>query len=269
MDDAIVVLNAGSSSLKFSVFIMGESGLEFHLNGQIGGLFTKPRFEARRAGILIDSRDWSESEHIGHKEAIEFLFQWGTQGPMEGHRAAAAGHRVVHGGLEFTDAVRIDDEVIGKLEKLVSLAPLHQPYNLAAIRASANFRPDLLQVACFDTSFHRTIPAVAQGVRHTPLIFRGRCTALWVPWSLLRVHQFCFASVRPCCCDGTDHCRPPGQWRQHVRHQRGQEYRQYNRVQRPGWTADGHPLWRAGPRSLNISYGLPPVRRQCIGGADL
>ncbi|MDR3568646.1 MAG: acetate/propionate family kinase [Syntrophobacteraceae bacterium] len=162
MDDAIIVLNAGSSSLKFSVFIMGERGLELHLNGQIGGLFTKPRFEARRAGIVIDSRDWSESEHIGHKEAIEFLFQWGTQGPMEGHRAAAVGHRVVHGGLEFADAVRIDDEVIGKLEKLVSLAPLHQPYNLAAIRASADFRPDLLQVACFDTSFHRTIPAVAQ-----------------------------------------------------------------------------------------------------------
>jgi acetate kinase len=162
MDDAIVVLNAGSSSLKFSVFIRNERGLELFLNGQIGGLFTNPRFEARRAGILIDSRTWPESEHIGHKEAVEFLFQWGTSGPMEGHRAAAAGHRVVHGGLEFAGAVRIDDKVIEKLEKLVPLAPLHQPYNLAAIRAAVDFRPDVLEVACFDTSFHRTIPPVAQ-----------------------------------------------------------------------------------------------------------
>ena len=162
MDDAIVVFNSGSSSLKFSVFIRDEQELQLHLNGQIGGLFTNPRFEARRAGILIDSRTWPESEHIGHKEAVEFLFQWGTSGPMEGHRAAAAGHRVVHGGLEFAGAVRIDDEVIGKLEKLVPLAPLHQPYNLAAIRAAIDFRPDVLEVACFDTSFHRTIPPVAQ-----------------------------------------------------------------------------------------------------------
>jgi acetate kinase len=162
MDDAIVVFNAGSSSLKFSVFIRNERGLEPFLNGQIGGLFTNPRFEARRAGVLIDSRTWPESEHIGHKEAVEFLFQWGTGGPMEGHRATAAGHRVVHGGLEFAGAVRIDDEVIRKLEKLVPLAPLHQPYNLAAIRAATDFRPDVLEVACFDTSFHRTIPTVAQ-----------------------------------------------------------------------------------------------------------
>jgi acetate kinase len=162
VDDAIVVFNSGSSSLKFSVFIRDEQELQLHLNGQIGGLFTNPRFEARRAGILIDSRTWPESEHIGHKEAVEFLFQWGTSGPMEGHRAAAAGHRVVHGGLEFAGAVRIDDEVIGKLEKLVPLAPLHQPYNLAAIRAAIDFRPDVLEVACFDTSFHRTIPPVAQ-----------------------------------------------------------------------------------------------------------
>ncbi|MGO9018528.1 MAG: acetate/propionate family kinase [Syntrophobacteraceae bacterium] len=162
MDDAIIVLNAGSSSLKFSVFIRDGDKLNPLLNGQIGGLFTKPRFEARRAGILIDSRTWPESEQIGHKEAIEFLFEWGTHGPMEGHRAAAVGHRVAHGGLELTGPVRIDKTVIEKLEKLAPLAPLHQPYNLAAIRAATDFRPDVLQVACFDTSFHRTFPPVAQ-----------------------------------------------------------------------------------------------------------
>jgi acetate kinase len=162
MDDAIVVLNSGSSSLKFSVFVRNEPGLHPLFNGQIGGLSTQPRFEAFRAGVLLDSKIWPKSEEIGHKEAVEFLFQWGTQGPMEDHRAAAVGHRVVHGGLDFTGAVKIDDEVIGKLEKLIPLMPLHQPYNLAAIRAAAAYRPDLLQVACFDTSFHRTMPPVAQ-----------------------------------------------------------------------------------------------------------
>jgi acetate kinase len=99
---------------------------------------------------------------MGHREAIEFLFQWGAGGPMQNHRAAAVGHRVVHGGSEFTKAVKIDQDVYSKLEKLAPLAPLHQPYNLSAIKASADYRPDLLQVACFDTSFHRTAPPVAQ-----------------------------------------------------------------------------------------------------------
>ena len=162
MDDAIVVLNAGSSSLKFSVFIPEEGELHTLFKGQIGGLFVKPRFEAFQAGGVLDSRTWPESNKMGHREAIEFLFQWGSQGHMQGHRAAAVGHRVVHGGSEFTKAVKIDRDVIGKLEKLAPLAPLHQPYNLSAIRAAADYRPDLLQVACFDTSFHQTAPAVAQ-----------------------------------------------------------------------------------------------------------
>ena len=162
MDDAIVVLNAGSSSLKFSVFILDGGELHPLFNGQISGLFTQPRFDAFRDGVSLDSRTWPNSQKMSHQEAVEFLFQWGTQGPMEGHRAAAVGHRVAHGGLEFTGPVRIDNEVIGKLDKLSPLAPLHQPYNLAAIRAVADYRPDLFQVACFDNSFHRTFPPVAQ-----------------------------------------------------------------------------------------------------------
>ncbi|MDR3555798.1 MAG: acetate/propionate family kinase [Syntrophobacteraceae bacterium] len=162
MDDAIIVLNAGSSSLKFSVFIPEEEVLHLLFKGQISGLFVEARFQAFREGAVFASKSWPKSEKIGHREAIEFLFQWGAGGPMQGHRAAAVGHRVVHGGSEFTKAVKIDRDVISKLEKLAILAPLHQPYNLAAIRASAEYRPDLLQVACFDTSFHQTAPRVAQ-----------------------------------------------------------------------------------------------------------
>ena len=162
MEEAIVVFNAGSSSLKFSAFIEKKQGLELFLHGQIGGLNAHPRFEVHGTEDLVDSKNWPESAHFGHKEAIEFLFQWAAQGPMESrHRAAAVGHRVVHGGLDFTGPVKLDEEVVGKLEKLIPLAPLHQPYNLAAIRAVSEHRPDLLQAACFDTSFHRTMPAIA------------------------------------------------------------------------------------------------------------
>ncbi|MGC8491656.1 MAG: acetate/propionate family kinase [Syntrophobacteraceae bacterium] len=162
MDDALVVLNAGSSSLKFSVFLPEGDELQLLFKGQISGLFVEPRFQAFREGAVLDSISWPKGHKMGHREAIEFLFEWGTSGPMQGHRAAAVGHRVVHGGGEFTKAVRIDGEVIEKLEKLAPLAPLHQPYNLSAIRAAAAYRPDLLQVAYFDTSFHQTAPPLAQ-----------------------------------------------------------------------------------------------------------
>ncbi len=162
MDDVIAVVNAGSSSLKFSLFIEKKQGLELWLHGQVGGLYTHPRFEVFKKGNLTDSKTWPESEHFGHKEAIEFLFDWAAHGPLHTrHRAVAVGHRVVHGGMDFTEPVKVDEEVMGKLEKLIPLAPLHQPYNLAAIQAISEHRPDLLQAACFDTSFHRTMPAIA------------------------------------------------------------------------------------------------------------
>ncbi len=99
---------------------------------------------------------------LGHSGAIEFLLDWVQRGKLGELRLAAAGHRVVHGGKKFTQPVRVDDGVLADLESLVPLAPLHQPHNLAAIRAVASHAPKLPQVACFDTSFHRTQPAVAQ-----------------------------------------------------------------------------------------------------------
>jgi acetate kinase len=181
MADAILVLNAGSSSLKFSVFLEGEPP-EPVFRGQLEGLFTgvvaaaaprlgtalgasgaAPHFVARdQAGRVVGEKDWASGTSLGHEGAIEFLFTWGRGGGLLGHRIVAAGHRVVHGGLRFTRPVRIDPDVLAALEGLVPLAPLHQPHNLAAIRAVAQRAPELPQVACFDTSFHRTQPAVAQ-----------------------------------------------------------------------------------------------------------
>lgn len=162
MADAILVLNAGSSSLKFSVFLNGEPLIPL-LRGQLEGLLTEPRFVARDAGgTVIGQRDWPAGTKLGHQGAIEFLFAWGRDGILGAHRIVAAGHRVVHGGVQFTGPVRIDAQVLGQLESLIPLAPLHQPHNLAAIRAVAQHAPQLPQTACFDTSFHRTQPAVAQ-----------------------------------------------------------------------------------------------------------
>ena len=162
MPDALLILNAGSSSLKFSVFRDSDPP-ELLLRGQLESLLTEPRFVAHdAAGNVLDEHAWPAGSTLGHAGAIEFLFDWGQRGRLGELRLAAAGHRVVHGGTKFTGPVRVNDGVLADLESLVPLAPLHQPHNVAAIRAVASHAPTLPQVACFDTSFHRTQPAVAQ-----------------------------------------------------------------------------------------------------------
>jgi acetate kinase len=159
------VLNAGSSSLKFSVFHVdgGENDPTPLVRGQLERLTTEPRFSATDAGGgVVGKREWPAGTRLDHVAAIEFLFQWLDKRGSDGRRIVAAGHRVVHGGVKFDRPVRIDDSVIAELETIVPLAPLHQPHHLAAIRAVARHAPHLPQVACFDTSFHRTQPAVAQ-----------------------------------------------------------------------------------------------------------
>jgi acetate kinase len=162
MADAILILNAGSSSLKFSLFRIGER-LEQGLHGQLDGLFTQPRFKARDgAGKQLGAKEWPNGTKLGHEGAIQFLFAWGKAAAGGADRIIAAGHRVVHGGAKFARPVRIDDGVLAALDALVPLAPLHEPHNVAAIRAVAQQMPGLPQVACFDTAFHRSQPAVAQ-----------------------------------------------------------------------------------------------------------
>jgi acetate kinase len=162
MDDALLILNAGSSSLKFSLFQNANPPV-LRLRGQLEALQTEPRFVARDAiGTIVDERAWTPGEHLSHGQAVEFLLNWGHQHQNAGDRILAAGHRVVHGGTQFLKPVLIDGHVLSTLESLVPLAPLHQPHNISAIRAVAQHSPTLLQVACFDTSFHRTQPRVAQ-----------------------------------------------------------------------------------------------------------
>ncbi|HEY0206825.1 MAG TPA: acetate/propionate family kinase [Acetobacteraceae bacterium] len=153
MPGTVLTLNAGSSSLKFSVF----DGLREVLRGQVSGIGTHPQAEAKKDGRHLDA---PALHGTTHEDFLPGLLDW-IGGHLDGTAIAAAGHRVVHGGTEFMAPVRVTDEVIAALEALVPLAPLHQPHNIAAIRAVAKARPDLPQAACFDTAFHGTMPEVA------------------------------------------------------------------------------------------------------------
>jgi acetate kinase len=162
MSDAIAVLNAGSSSLKFSVFVERGSDLELEVRGQIEGIYTSPRFTAMDpAGAVVSKMAWGEGVSLGHDGSLDHLITF-LRGETADHRLVGVGHRVVHGGLDYTQPVRVEAEVLETLETFIPLAPLHQPHNLAPIRRLLERRPDLPQVACFDTSFHRTNPASAQ-----------------------------------------------------------------------------------------------------------
>jgi acetate kinase len=170
MADAILVLNAGSSSVKFSVFLAQSGALEPMLRGQIEGLFTKPRFEAKDPdGNKLEAKAWPDGTQLGHVGAIEHLVGY-LRAQCGEHELRAVGHRVVHGGLAYSAPVRIDASVLATLEQYVPLAPLHQPNNLAPIRVLLERQPNLPQVACFDTAFHSTQPALAQSFALPPEI---------------------------------------------------------------------------------------------------
>ena len=159
--DAVAVLNAGSSSLKFSLFTGGRADLMLVARGQAEGLFTSPRFVAKDGdGNLLDEKNWEPGATPGHEGALDYLVAL-LRDRFSDHRLAAVGHRVVHGGVAYAKPVRVDAEVVRALERYIPLAPLHQPHNLAPIKAIFGRLPQLPQVACFDTAFHRNQPPVA------------------------------------------------------------------------------------------------------------
>ncbi len=162
MSDAILVLNAGSSSIKFSLFVAGAADLDLDCRGQIEGLYTAPRFVAKDGtGVVLAQKSWGDGVELGHEGALGHLRDF-LQDELHDHSLLGIGHRVVHGGMKYTAPVRIDAEVLDALEAFVPLAPLHQPHNLAPIRALRTAQPDIPQVACFDTSFHRTNADIVQ-----------------------------------------------------------------------------------------------------------
>jgi acetate kinase len=158
--DAILVVNAGSSSVKFQIFGM-EGGAPGRLvKGQIDGIGTHPRLAAKAddGSSLID-KTFAVDKIADVPAAITAVASWLRE--TQSFNLVAVGHRVVHGGPKYDRPVIVDQAVVANLEQYVSLAPLHQPNNLAPIRALMKSRPELLQVACFDTAFHHGHSAVA------------------------------------------------------------------------------------------------------------
>jgi acetate kinase len=158
----VLVLNAGSSSLKFETYALRDRQLAPALQGQVDGIGSDARFAARDSdGSAVAEQDLDDAALADPAAALAWLSDW-LERRLAGHRLLGVGHRVAHGGVGFDAPVRVDETVLRALEQLEPLAPLHQPHNLAPIRGLMRTRPDLAQVACFDTAFHRTQPIEAE-----------------------------------------------------------------------------------------------------------
>jgi acetate kinase len=162
VSDSLLVLNAGSSSLKFCVYQRSDAGgWQLDSRGQIEGIGTKPRLSAKDgAGVKLADESLDAAVRDG-RAALDALAAW-LRSRYGDARVVGVGHRVVHGGARHASPVLVTRDVLEGLRALVPLAPLHQPYNLGAIDVLFERMPDVPQVACFDTSFHRGQPAVAE-----------------------------------------------------------------------------------------------------------
>jgi acetate kinase len=168
MIDVILVINAGSSSIKFALYNVATNPLltaqkKPLLSGKIINIGQYPKLKAVDTnGIDLSKNDLNIfNDQTTHEDLIQWLLDW-ISCHGQGCTIKAVGHRVVHGGCDFLTATKLTLTVVSKLKELIPLAPLHQPHNIAAIEAIFNWAPNLPQVACFDTSFHHTQPAIAQ-----------------------------------------------------------------------------------------------------------
>lgn len=158
MSGTIAVINAGSSSIKFALYDAGEAeDLLYH--GQVEQIGLAPHLHVTDAeGTSVADRTW---DSLDHAQATHAIIET-ARGLIEGRAVVGVGHRVVHGGMKFAAPVRVDRTILSELEALSPLAPLHQPHNLAPIAAIMEAAPQVPQVACFDTAFHRSQPRLAQ-----------------------------------------------------------------------------------------------------------
>ena len=165
--DCIAVINAGSSSIKFSVHVLPDLAPAF--KGRIENLYRgATRFIVQDAGgATIAERTWPEA--LDHHAGMAFLIDFAGR-ELAGYRVCAVGHRIVHGGGDYSGPQRLGEAVLERLERLVPLAPLHLPHNLAPVRALMALAPGLAQVGCFDTAFHTAQPALAQAFALPPSI---------------------------------------------------------------------------------------------------
>jgi acetate kinase len=165
MTDALLTLNAGSSSIKFALFRRDNPvPVRPELVGQIDGIGAAQAAHLKvrdNSGRTLDDADLTLAGERPHRAALDHLVRW-LREREGGWRIVGIGHRVVHGAESYSHPIRLDDAHLARLKDFIPLAPLHQPHNIAGIEAMCAALPGAAQVACFDTAFHRTAPAVAQ-----------------------------------------------------------------------------------------------------------
>ncbi len=164
MADHVLTLNAGSSSVKFALYPASRPGGAPRLSGIADGLGSRSHFRVKdAAGAVLEDRDLPGSGGAGanHDDALQATLAVLRERAPDA-RVAAVGHRIVHGGVAFDHPVAIDEAAYAALERLAPLAPLHQPHNLAGVRAARHAFPAVAQVAVFDTAFHRAQPEINQ-----------------------------------------------------------------------------------------------------------
>lgn len=162
MADAILTINAGSSSIKFALFEL-KNGLECTIEGEAEAIGTSPHLVIRSQGKVAYEKSWVNDKTIGYEILLSESLSW-IENHLGADKLIAAGHRVVHGGRIFFAPVLITQDIIKNLEGLINLAPLHQPHNIEPMRVLFKLRPELPQIGCFDTAFHHTIPEIAKWI---------------------------------------------------------------------------------------------------------
>lgn len=160
MADSILIINAGSSSIKFALFDV-QNGLHSSIAGEAEGIGTSPHLTIKENGQLMLDKSWENDSSLGYEPLLSEILGW-IEKHLGTDRLIAAGHRIVHGGQKFYEPILLNAERVKDLEALDILAPLHEPHNIAAIRAVFNIRPKLPQVGCFDTAFHHSMMDVAK-----------------------------------------------------------------------------------------------------------
>jgi len=173
---ALLCLNAGSSSVKFSFYEVTEDTPGLLWGGQIEGLLTQPHFKVKDPlGGLLTERQWDEPKR--RAEAVEIILDY-VRAQAIGYHLVAVGHRVVLGGTEYPHAVVVDDVVLDILDHYAPIVPSHQPAEIEAIRLLRQSHPELCQVACFDSAFHRTKPDI-DDLYALPLSYRDKGIRRW------------------------------------------------------------------------------------------
>lgn len=160
MPEAVLTLNAGSSSIKFSLFeVDARAGLRLTTHGEVESIESAPHFIAKeQSGAMLAEYSWPNTDQP-YEMLLKKVLEW-IEAHLGEDKLIGVGHRVVHGGSDHYRPARVTKELLAELDQLAPLAPLHQPHNLAAIRAIAAVRPSLPQVACFDTAFHHDMARV-------------------------------------------------------------------------------------------------------------